>query len=103
MRDLKFAVIGAGAGGTLMAVQLKSKGFRVTLMDKNKEIVDKMNEIGYLKATGKTEAQVRVDLITTNIKECIEDADIIRANCLMYGASILCLVLCVVIRYILVG
>lgn len=33
----------------------------------------------------------------------IEDADIIRANCLMYGASILCLVLCVVIRYILVG
>ena len=33
----------------------------------------------------------------------IEDADIIRSNCLMYGASILCLVLCVVIRYILVG
>ena len=33
----------------------------------------------------------------------IEDADIIRANCLMYGASILCLVICVVIRYILVG
>ena len=33
----------------------------------------------------------------------IEDADIIRANCLMYGASTLCLVLCVVIRYILVG
>ena len=77
MRNLKFAVIGAGAGGTLMAVQLKSKGFKVTLMDKNKEIVDKMNEIGYLKATGKTEAQVSVDLITTNIKDCIEDADII--------------------------
>ena len=70
MRNLKFAVIGAGAGGTLMAVQLKSKGFKVALMDKNKEIVDKMNEIGYLKATGKTEAQVSVDLITTNIKDC---------------------------------
>ena len=33
----------------------------------------------------------------------IEDTDIIRANCLMYGASILCLVICVVIRYLLVG
>ena len=33
----------------------------------------------------------------------IEDTDIIRANCLMYGASILCLVICVIIRYLLVG
>ena len=33
----------------------------------------------------------------------IEAADIIRANRLMYGASILCLVICVVIRYALVG
>ncbi len=32
----------------------------------------------------------------------IEDKDIIRANRLMYGASILCLVICVVIRYLLV-
>ena len=33
----------------------------------------------------------------------IEDADIIRANCLMYGAAVLCLVICVIIRYLLVG
>ena len=33
----------------------------------------------------------------------IEDADIIRANCLMYGAAVLCLVICVIIRYLLMG
>ena len=33
----------------------------------------------------------------------IEDADIIKANCLMYGAAVLCLVICVIIRYLLVG
>ena len=33
----------------------------------------------------------------------IEDADIIRANCLMYGAAVLCLAICVIIRYLLVG
>ena len=33
----------------------------------------------------------------------IEDADIARANCLMYGAAVLCLVICMTIRYLLVG
>ena len=33
----------------------------------------------------------------------IEAADIIRANRLMYGASVLCLVICVIIRYVLVS
>ncbi len=77
MKDLKFAVIGAGAGGTLMTVQLKNMGYSVKLMDKRNEIVDKMNETGKLKATGKTEAEIIPNLITTNIKACIEDTDVI--------------------------
>jgi len=77
MKDLKFAVIGAGAGGTLMTVQLKSMGYSVKLMDKRQDVVDKMNELGKLKATGKTEAEQTPDLITTDLGACIEDADII--------------------------
>ena len=57
-----------------------------------------------------------INISTKNISYCtvgmyknalvtagIEDADIIRANCLMYGAAVLCLVICVIIRYLLVG
>ncbi len=77
MKNFKFSIIGAGAGGTLLAIQLKIMGLSVKLMDNNKEIIDKMNELDTLKATGKTEAEAKPDLITTDIGQCIGDTDVI--------------------------
>ncbi|MEA5083213.1 MAG: NAD/NADP octopine/nopaline dehydrogenase family protein [Lachnospiraceae bacterium] len=77
MEKIKFSIIGAGAGGTLMAVQLKNKGYYVNLMDKRADVIDKMKELGVLKASGKTEATEKPNLLTCNIKECIEGTEVI--------------------------
>lgn len=77
MEDLKFAVIGAGAGGTLMSIILKNKGFSVKLMDKDEEKVKILNSLDVLTATGKTEAKEKPDLITTDARVCIDGADFI--------------------------
>ncbi|MCJ7855996.1 NAD/NADP octopine/nopaline dehydrogenase family protein [Lachnospiraceae bacterium NSJ-143] len=77
MKRLSFAVIGAGAGGTLMSIILKEKGYTVKLMDKDAKKVEALNGLEFLKATGKTEAQAKPDLITADAAECVKDADFI--------------------------
>lgn len=77
MSQLRFAVIGAGASGTLMSIILKSKGYTVKLMDNDTAKVEALNKLDKLKATGKTEAEAKPDLITADAAECIRDTDVI--------------------------
>lgn len=77
MEALKFAVIGAGASGTLMSVILKDKGYSVKLMDSDRAKVETLQGLDTLKATGKTEAQAKPDLITADAAACISGTDII--------------------------
>ena len=75
MKNLRFAVIGAGSGGVLMTVQLMQMGHSVKLMDKNESLIKAIQNKGSVKATGKTEGEVIPEAITTCLKTCIEDAD----------------------------
>ena len=77
MEKVKFAVIGAGSGGVLMTVQLKQMGHSVKLMDKKKSLIEAIRNKGGVKATGKTEGEVSPDLVTTDLKKCLEDAQVI--------------------------
>jgi opine dehydrogenase len=77
MKEFKFSVIGAGASGTLMAIILKNKGFLVNLMDKDQAKVEALKKCDVLKATGKTEATAKPDLITGDTVEAITGTDII--------------------------
>ncbi|SFP97034.1 opine dehydrogenase [Oscillibacter sp. PC13] len=77
MEKFKFAVIGAGASGTLMSIILKTKGYSVNLMDKDTAKVETLKKLEVLKATGKTEAQAKPDLITADTAACINGANII--------------------------
>lgn len=77
MSQIRFSVIGAGAGGTLMAVILKSKGYYVSISDKDTGKIAAIKAAGILKATGKTEAEARPNLITADNAECIKDTDVI--------------------------
>lgn len=74
---IRFAVIGAGAGGTSMAVQLKCMGYEVKLMDKKQEIVNTLNNKTTLKVSGKIECEGKPDLITSNIHDAIKAVDVI--------------------------
>lgn len=80
MSIFRFSIIGAGAGGTLMAVYLKNKGFQVNLADKRNEVIEKMNGLEALTVTGKTEARQKPDLITTDLCECIKGSDVILVS-----------------------
>lgn len=77
MKPTKFAVIGAGASGTLMSIILKDKGCSVKLMDNNVEKVQALQQLDTLKATGKTNLQAKPDLITADTAECIADTQVI--------------------------
>lgn len=77
MSTLKYAIIGAGSGGTSMAAQLKARGHYVSLMDIRKEAIDKMNELEYLIVSGKIQCSAKPDLITTDILKAIDGVDVI--------------------------
>jgi len=76
-----FAVIGAGNTGQAMAAHLALMGFQVSLYnrheDRIKSIIDRNNSIeleGRVKGTG------RLDVVTTNICEAIQAANVIMVN-----------------------
>lgn len=76
MKTMTFAIIGAGAGGTLMTVHLKSLGHVVQLMDRRADLIDAIQKNG-VKATGKTEGQAKPDLVTTDLSRCLAGADVV--------------------------
>lgn len=77
MGVLKFAVLGAGAGGQTMAAYLKSQGFSVTLYDNDAEKIARLNELGKIEVTGKFECIGFPDIATTTISEAVKDVDVI--------------------------
>ena len=77
MKDLKFAVIGAGAGGQSMAAILSEKGYSVRLHEIDKEKVDKLNSLGVIKVTGAIEVEGFPELVTADLKSAVESADVI--------------------------
>lgn len=80
MESLKFAVLGAGAGGQTMAAQLKSKGYFVTLYDNDAAKIARLNELGKIVVTGKFECEGFPDIATTKIAEAVADVDVIMVT-----------------------
>ena len=74
---MRFSIIGTGASGTLMSVILKSSGHVVHAQDKDVNKVAILKEMPEWKATGKTEATGKPDLVTSDAAECIEGTDYI--------------------------
>jgi len=77
MEELKFSVIGAGAGGQSFAAILSNMGYCVKLHDNNKEIVDKLNELKKIKITGAIEVESFPELVTSNLQDALDNVDII--------------------------
>ena len=72
-----FSVIGLGAGGILMSILLKDKGYTVRAMDKDSAKASILRDLDNWVVSGKTEACGKPDLVTTDAEECIRGADFI--------------------------
>ena len=70
---LKFAIIGAGAGGQSMAAILTSKGYIAKLYDIDKEKIHRLQELKTIKVTGVIACEAAPAVITDRIDEVMVD------------------------------
>jgi len=79
MGERRYAVIGAGHGGKAMAADLAAKGFSVNLYNRTSEHITEIvlrREIE-LEFEDGTVHDCRLDVVTSDISEAIDDADVI--------------------------
>lgn len=74
---LKFAIIGAGAGGQSMAAILTSKGYSAKLYDIDKEKIRRLQELKTIKVTGVIQCEAKPAVITDSIEEVMTDVDVV--------------------------
>ncbi len=73
----RFAVLGAGHGGLAMAGHLAMMGFPVNLWNRSALRVEHIRMRGSIELEGVISGEGRVSLATTDIKEAVEDVDIV--------------------------
>jgi len=74
---MKFAIIGAGAGGQSMAALLTSQGHSAKLYDIDKEKIRKLQERRVITVTGVFECEAAPEVITDRIDEVMQDVDVV--------------------------
>lgn len=89
MNKTKWSIVGAGNGGQALAGHLGMLGYEVKIYDPFDEVIDVIREQGGIHLGGIEEGFGKVKLATTDIKEAIEDTDIIMViNPSIYHRSI---------------
>lgn len=88
-KNYKWVLIGAGNGGQSMAGHLGVMGFSVKIYDVFKPAIDVIKEQGGIYVDGVVHGFGKVELATNDIKEALEDADIVIVTLpSLYHASI---------------
>jgi len=77
MSNLKFAVVGAGHGGKAIAAHLAIKGFNVNLYNRTYSKIEPIVKLKGVEIEGEISGFGKLNKVSDNIKEVIEDADII--------------------------
>lgn len=70
-------VIGAGNGGQAAAGHLGAQGWEVSLHDTDAQKVRALREAGRIRVTGKVDATVKPRIVTRDVEEAIEGAELI--------------------------
>ena len=76
-KDLKFCVLGAGHGGLAMAGHLAIKGFKVNLYNRGRKRIRPVIQRKGIKVEGEIKGIGKIELASTNIKECIKGTDVL--------------------------
>lgn len=74
---LKYCVIGAGNGGLAMAGYIASQGLEVNLYNRSRDKIEPLIENPTIYLQGEIDSQGKLALVTDNIKDAIENVDII--------------------------
>ena len=77
VKDLKFCVLGAGHGGSAMAGHLGIMGFKVNLYNRSRRKILSISYRKGIKIEGEIQGFGSIELASNNIKECLEDVDIL--------------------------
>ena len=75
--SIKFSVIGAGNGGQAIAGYLGSRGFGVSLYDRNLEKVFALKRQGGIILEGRIQGFGRLDRVTSDLREAVVGTDVI--------------------------
>lgn len=73
----KITIIGAGNSGLAMAAHLSSCGENVALWNRSKEGIAKLKKTRTIYSYGAIEGEFKIDLVTNDIKEALDGADLI--------------------------
>jgi len=76
-KDQKFCVLGAGHGGLAMAGHLAIKGFNVNLYNRGRNRIKAVIQRKGIKVEGEVKGIGKIELASTNIKECIKGVDVL--------------------------
>jgi opine dehydrogenase len=76
-KEMKFCVLGAGHGGLAMASHLALKGFQVNLYNRGRKRIRTVIQRKGIKLEGEVKGFGAVNLASANIKESIQDVDIL--------------------------
>ncbi|MFQ6038249.1 MAG: NAD/NADP octopine/nopaline dehydrogenase family protein [Candidatus Aminicenantales bacterium] len=77
LKDLKFCVLGAGHGGLAMAAHLALKGFKVNLYNRGRRKLHPVQHRKGIRVEGAIQGFGRIEVASKNIKECLEDVDVL--------------------------
>jgi opine dehydrogenase len=77
---MKISVIGAGNGGQAIAGYLAMCNYDVALYDIVEEKIHELQRLGGIRLTGRIQGFGKINLITTNISEAVDGADIIMVT-----------------------
>ena len=77
MADVNFTVIGAGSGGKAAAAHLSLLGYRVNLFNRSEERIEAVRRIGGVELDGVISGFGKLNKVTTDAGEAIEDADVL--------------------------
>jgi len=77
MRDLKFAVMGAGHGGKAIAAHLAIKGFIVNLYNRTFSKIKPIRKMQGIELEGEIKGFGKLNIVTSDVEEAIKGIDII--------------------------
>lgn len=78
MKDVKYAVLGAGNGGQCISAYLKLMGYEVSLYDRYEDVINPLIQKGGIELKGASlNGFAEIKNISTSIKQAVEGADVI--------------------------